>query len=349
MKKLSVSLLCLALCAALLCGCGPAAASSQTGPARYTIVWYDLFDTVTTVIAYCDSEEEFSAQMEALHADLLEYHRLYDIYNEYEGLNNLYTVNANAGSPVAVDEKILDMLQQAVELHRLTDGKVNIAMGSVLRLWHNAREAAAEGAPALPDAAALQAASTHTDIAKLLIDRKAGTVTLTDPAMRLDVGSCGKGYACEMAARAAKARGLASASISVGGNIRTIGTKPGDLQWTGGIQDPWDPESGGFLQAIFTSDLALVTSGNYQRYFELDGVRYHHLIDPDTLQPAGYFDSVSILCGDSGLADCLSTAVFCMPLAEGQALVEGLDGVEALWCLPDGSLVESSGWGQHVR
>ena len=348
MKKNFLRLLSLALCAALLCGCTPAA-SSQAGPARYSAVWYDLFDTVTTVIAYCDSQEEFDAQMEALHADLLEYHKLYDIYNEYEGINNLCTVNANAGSPVEVDDKILDMLQQAIETHQLTEGKVNVALGSVLRLWHDAREAAENGAPLLPDATELEAANAHTDITKLVLDREAGTVTLADPAMRLDVGSCGKGYACEMAARAAQSRGLASASISVGGNIRAIGTKPGNQSWTGGVQDPWNPESGGYLAAVYTSDLALVTSGNYQRYFELNGVRYHHLIDPDTLQPAGYFDSVSILCGDSGLADCLSTAVFCMPLAEGQALIESLDGVEALWCLSDGSMVESSGWGQHVR
>ena len=100
---------------------------------------------------------------------------------------------------------------------------------------------------------------------------------------------------------------------------------------------------------MFVTDAALVTSGDYQRYFMQDGVRYHHLIDPDTLQPANYFRSVSILCGDSGLADCLSTGIFCMPLEEGMALIERLDGVEAYWCLPDGSTVQSSGWDDHTR
>ncbi len=87
-----------------------------------------------------------------------------------------------------------------------------------------------------------------------------------------------------------------------------------------------------FGGAINMSDMALVTSGDYQRYFVVDGKRYHHLIDPDTLWPAAYFNGVTVLCPDSGMADCLTTGLFCMPLEEGQKLVETLDGVEAMWC-----------------
>lgn len=351
-------LLSAALCTALLAGCAlPGGASSlQSGLTRYSIVWYDVFDTVTTVIAYCETQEEFDAQMEALHADLKEYNDLYDIYNACEGLNNLYTVNRNAGiAPVQVDDRIIAMLQEAVELYHTTNGKMNIAMGSVLRIWHDAREAAeSSGDPQLPDPAALEAAALHMNIEDLVIDAEAGTVYLTDPEMSLDVGSCGKGYACEMAARAAQARGLASASISVGGNTRGIGTKPGGEPWLIGIESPWDPSlvygaESSYLDYMLITDQSIVTSGDYQRYFTVDGVRYHHLIDPDTLQPAAYYNGVSVLCGDSGLADCLSTGLFCMPLEQGQALVEGLDGVEALWCLPDGTTVESSGWAAFRR
>lgn len=363
-KRLGALALCAALLAALLAGCAP----QQTQPQlqRYQAVWYDVFDTVTTLQAYCTSQEEFDAQAEALHADLVEYHKLYDIYHEYAGVNNLCTVNANAGgAPVPVDDKILGMLEQAVQLHELTGGTVNVAMGSVLRIWHEVRDAADEEkaaaaaagtltedfepAVALPAQEALLAANEHTDIRGLVLDRAAGTVQLTDPALRLDVGSCGKGYACEMAAQAAQARGLASFSLSVGGNLRSAGLKPGENAWTGGVQDPFQPNANAFLQAVFVSDLALVTSGDYQRYFMQDGLRYHHLIDPDTLQPARYFRSVTILCGDSGLADCLSTAVYCMPLEEGTALIEAMNGVEAYWVLPDGSTVQSSGWAQHTR
>ena len=178
-------------------------------------------------------------------------------------------------------------------------------------------------------------------------DEEAGTVYYADPELQLDVGSIGKGYAVEQVARAAEARGLTSALISVGGNLRAIGHKPDGRAWTGGVENPWGGQD--ILAALeLPEGASLVTSGDYQRYFELDGVRYHHLIDPETRYPAAYFDSVTVLCSDSGLADGLSTGLFCMSLADGQSLVERLDGVEALWASPDGSVVTSSGWSAHT-
>ena len=143
------------------------------------------------------------------------------------------------------------------------------------------------------------------------------------------MGSVGKGYAVEMVCQAAQARGLTSALVSVGGNLLAIGKKPDGSQWTGGVENPWNASEvyttdSLFGAAINMSDMALVTSGDYQRYFVVDGKRYHHLIDPDTLWPAAYFNSVTVLCPDSGMADCLTTGLFCMPLEEGQKLVESL-------------------------
>ena len=175
------------------------------------------------------------------------------------------------------------------------------------------------------------------------------------PEMSLDVGSVGKGYAVEMVCRAAEARGLTSALVSVGGNLRAIGTKPDGSQWTGGVENPWNASevytntNSIFGSPVNMSDLALVTSGDYQRYFVVDGKRYHHIIDPDTLWPAAYYNGVTVLCPDSGMADCLTTALFCMPLEEGQKLVESLDGVEAMWCTPDKQATTSSGWDSHLK
>ena len=223
------------LCAGLLAGCtgkNPAGSSdgtaAQEGPQRYSTIFYDAFDTVTQVIAYCDSEEEFTRQMDALHADLLEYHQLYDIYNDYDGVTNIKTINDNAGTaPVQVDDKILGMLELARQMYNTTDGKLNIAMGSVLRIWHDYREAAGQTETdadnKLPSQEELDAAARHCDINNLVMDEKAKTVYLADPEMSLDVGSVGKGYAVEMVAQAAEARGLTSALISVGGNLRAIG------------------------------------------------------------------------------------------------------------------------------
>lgn len=361
-RRLISFLLSAALCLSLLAGCGSSSASSSSsadGPQRYSTIFYDAFDTVTQVIAYCDNEEEFNEQMNALHEDLLTYHKLYDIYNDYDGITNVKTINDNAGiAPVKVDDKILGMLELAQKMYDTTDGKLNIAMGSVLNIWHNYREAAEknenEADNTLPSQEELDAAAQHCDISNLVIDEDAKTVYLTDPEMSLDVGSVGKGYAVEMVAQAAEARGLTSALISVGGNLRAIGTKPDGSQWSGGIENPWNASevytsSSSYVGAVNMSDLALVTSGDYQRYFVVDGVRYHHLIDPATLWPAAYFDSVSVLTPDSGVADCLTTGLFCMPLEEGQAIVGSLDDVEAMWCTTDGQIITSSGWDNYAK
>ncbi len=327
-KRFVSALLTGALCLGVLTACGstqkPASSGVSADAQRYSTIFYDAFDTVTQVIAYCDSEEEFSRQMDALHADLLEYHRLYDIYNDYAGVVNVKTINDNAGvAPVQVDDKILGMLELARQMYDTTNGKLNIAMGSVLRIWHDYREAAEantnEADNKLPEQEALDAAARHCDISNLVIDENARTVYLSDPDMSLDVGSVGKGYAVEMVAQAAEARGLKSALISVGGNLRAIGTKPDGSQWSGGVENPWNASdvytaSSSYVSGVNMSDMALVTSGNYQRYYVVDGVRYHHLIDPDTLWPARYFDSVSVLSPDSGAATASPPACSVCPL-----------------------------------
>ena len=357
-RRLFTALASLALCLGLLAGCSSQPKTTVSDSAqRFTAYYFDVFDTMTQAIAYCDSQAEFDEQMEALHDDLVTYHRLYDIYNDYEGVNNIKTINDNAGvAPVKVDERIIDMLELAVKMYDTTGGKLNVAMGSVLAVWHDYREAA-EADPSdednrLPTQEELEAAAQHCDINDLIIDREAGTVYLADPEMRLDVGSVGKGYAVEQVCQAAKARGLVSLSLSVGGNLRSVGTKPEGQPWESGIVSPWDDSliynnSSSLLAVVESNDQAVVTSGDYQRYFMVDGVRYHHIIDPDTLWPADYFTAVTILCPDSGLADCLSTGIFCMPLEEGMALIESLDGVEALWCTKDGQVIKSSGFAQY--
>lgn len=352
--RMTAALLAAVLSLGLLAACKP-----KKELTRYTTIFYDVFDTVTQVIAYCESEEEFNTQMQALHQDLIVYNQLYDIYNDYDGVVNVKTINENAGkAPVQVDDRILSMLELAQQMYELTGGKINIAMGSVLGIWHDYREAAEQNASetdnTLPTQEELEAAARHCDINDLVIDEDAKTVYLSDPEMSLDVGSVGKGYAVEMVCRAAEARGLTSALVSVGGNLRAIGTKPDGSQWTGGVENPWNASdvytaSSSYVSGVNMSDMALVTSGNYQRYYVVDGVRYHHLIDPDTLWPARYFDSVSVLSPDSGAADCLTTGLFCMSLEDGQKLIESLDGVEALWCTPDGEVIQSSGWADHEK
>ena len=303
--------------------------------AQYSWLGWDAFDTITNVIGNAQSEEEWNSQMQAFHEDLLEYHRLYDIYNTYEGVVNLANVNEMAGKgPMQVDERIIALLQEAKAMYAQTNGKTNVAAGAVLSLWHDARTAGLENAQnaALPSEQALQQAAGHCNIEDLVIDEAAGTVELKDPAMRLDVGSIGKGYAVEQCARAAEQRGLASASISVGGNIRTIGLRADGTEWSLGVEDPRDQNSQTALYALsLPGGQSLVTSGDYQRYYTVNGEKYHHLIDLQTLYPARYWNSVTVIAPDSGLADGLSTGLFCMDYEQGRALAESLPGVEVCW------------------
>lgn len=328
----------------LLTGC----AQTSAEPKRYEQSFFDAFDTVTTVIVYDASEANAEKNLSRAHELLLEYHRLYDIYHTYDGMNNLCTVNQSAGgAPVAVDRRILDLLAFGKEMYAQTDGALNVAMGSVTELWRVCREAGLDDPAnaALPAAEELEKAARHMDIKDVLLDETAGTVQLTDPEMLLDVGALAKGYAVQRVIETLKNEGVTSLLLSAGGNVAAIGTRPDGTNWKVGVQDPY---SSGTLCVVNVDGLCLVTSGTYERYYTVDGVRYHHIIDPKTLYPSAYYDSVSVLCADSGLADALTTGLFCMPLEQGQALVASLDGVEALWVLPDGTQSMSAGFGVHI-
>lgn len=331
----------------LLCGCTAAPAkSNDTGLNRYEATFLTLFDTVTTIVGYAETEEAFTDTAQAFHDELLEYHQLYDIYNEYEGINNIKTINDHGWEhPIKVDQRIIDLLLFSKELYTQTEGRVNIAMGSVLRLWHDARETriADPSRAALPDQAALEQAAAHTDIDSIQIDVEESTVFLSDPEVKLDVGAIAKGYAVEQVCRNTPSGLL----ISVGGNVCPTGPKPESGQpWVVGIQDPEDPEQ--YLHTIYVEDVSVVTSGDYQRYFTVDGVPYHHIIDPDTNYPAGYWRSVTILCRDSGVADALSTALFTLPQEEGQALLDAFQA-EAMWVRQDGTILYSPGFQAYIR
>lgn len=349
-------LIALLLAVLLLVGCGGSVPSAPAAPQpeRYEYFTFDVFDTVTQVMGYARDREEWNRFMSVYHDILLEYHQLYDIYNEYPGVVNLAAVNKSAGGdPVEVDDRILDLLELAKEVYTLTDGKNNVAAGAVLRLWHEARTAGLDdpAQAALPDEEALREAALHCNMEDIVIDREAHTVQLLDPEMSLDVGSIGKGYATQRAALDMQAGGLEVAYFNVGGNGKAMGFKPDGSSWSSGVETPWkdDPTLPAYLDALNISDTCLVVSGNYQRFYTVDGVDYNHLIDFDTLFPADRFSSVAVLCADSGLADGLSTGLFCMDYEEGLALVESLEGVEAKWFYPDHSSRESSGWEGYVR
>ena len=330
-------LLCGVLALCLAVGAVGCASFAVAAPQRAS--WLDVFDTVTNLTVY-GGAADFAEKAELLHQRLTEYHRLFDIYHTYEGMNNLKTVNDKAGEAVSVDPRILDLLEYGLTVYELTDGRVNILFGAVLTQWHACRQAAltAPSDARLPYKADLQEANRHTAPSLLEIDREAGTVRLTDPKASLDVGAVAKGYAAELAAAyAATELGFTSALLDLGGNLRAIGDKGGQ-PFSVGVKNP-DPDGADpYLLTVGVANGAAVTSGDYQRYFEVEGKRYAHIIDPDTLYPATYVRAVTVLCPHSGLADALSTALFVMSVEEGLAILETVPDAAAVWVLADGSL-----------
>ena len=344
----------LSLCLALVCllGCFVSLTGCGKKKTKYTDYSFDFFDTVTTIIGYEANANDFAKNCVIIKEELKKYHRLYDIYNAYSNMNNLYTINQvvdGAHVEVEVDEKIISLLEYAKEMYTLTDGRVNVAMGAVLSIWHRYRTQGMDepSKATLPPETALNAAREHTNIDDLIINAEKNTVYLADPKMTLDVGAIAKGYAVEMVAQLMEDLGMTGYILNVGGNVRTIGTRPDGTPWHVGIESP-DEESDAYITHLKISDMSLVTSGSYQRYYIVDGVAYHHIIDPDTLMPGNRYLSVSILCQRSGYADALSTALFNMPLEAGQALIESLENVEAQWVLPDGSIQTSSGFSAYT-
>ena len=342
MAKRVISLVLLLTLLLSLASCG------ASGGPRYTRSNYKCFNTVSRAYSYGDiGEASFNSLMDEAFLLLEEYNKLYDIYFEYAGINNIKTINKNAGvKPVLVDERIIDLIEFGIEVYDLTGGEVNIAMGSVLKLWHDAREAAEDGVYYLPDAKALSDAGLHTDINDIIIDREKSTVYLADPLMSLDVGAVGKGYATEMVAKIIEERGYTSFALNFGGNIRLIGDIPttfGTRPFTIGITNP-NKDATGYAAEILVSDTSIVTSGDYERYYTVDGVNYHHIIDKDTFMPSAYFRSVTIIIKDSGVADALSTALFSMPYDVGYALIDSISGAEAMWITTDGNTYMTDGF-----
>ena len=340
----------LTIVVSLLSGCS--AQSTQSKEYRNTFITVDgveVFNTVFTVLAWEKSEADWTKHYEKIQELVLKYHKLFDYYNEYDGINNIKTINLNAGkAPVKVDKAIIDMLLLAKDLYEKTGKETNIAMGAVTEIWHNAREhnIASDGDVVLesdmiiPTMAELNAAGEHTDFNKLIVDAAASTVYLEDPLMKLDVGALAKGYATELIATEIKAFGMPNALISSGGNIKSVAPPdlPDKKDWGVGVTDPLNPQQT-IAGKVFKLDgnQSVVSSGDYERYFTYQGKRYHHLIDPKTWMPGDYFAQVTVVTDNSGVADFLSTTFFLLPYEDGVKLAEVLD-VAVAWVFKDGTL-----------
>ncbi len=346
------------LIGSLLSGCTSTKTESKSVTDSYSNTSLtEVFDTVFSFKEYSTNSELCVSHFKTSENILQNYTKLFDIYNDYEGINNLKTINDNAGiKPVEVDQVIIDLLDEAKKFYDYSNGEFDITMGSLLKVWHEYREEGIEKNDngelgEVPSKEELKEAASHSGWDKVEIDYDKKTVYITDKNVSLDVGGIAKGFATEKAATTMMNTDMTCGILNVGRNIRLIGTK--DTNWSVGIADPdGDPEgkyANGLVVLSFDKEESVVTSGDYERYYKAeDGNIYPHIVDPATMYPARFYRSVTIVTEDSGAADCLSTSLFTMSIKEGKELLkkyseESGNECDAIWIVEDDKTQDQEG------
>lgn len=325
---------------------------------KYTSNFFGTFDTVVYTVMYAENEEKAKEYNDYIEKRFNELHKEFDKYNNYPGINNCKTINDKAGlEAVKVSKELYQLIESAKNYYNEYSKEADISMGAVLNIWSDYRDLNKDLSPddnlseddLLPQKEDLENANKFSGIDHIILDPENMTVFIDNENTQIDLGAIAKGYAVELVANEVEKLGCDSLLISAGGNVKSIGHPHDGLRakWGIGIQNPdiLFPKEGqsNILDTIFVSGQSVVTSGDYQRYFIVDGKVYHHLIDKDTLYPGDYFRAVTLVTEDSGLADFLSTAIYLMPYDQGRHLVESLDGVDALWIMQDGSIEATKG------
>jgi thiamine biosynthesis lipoprotein len=272
-----------------------------------------------------------------------ELERLEALMSTWRQGSDLVRLNEAAGrQPVKVSQEVFDALRAAVEVGDATSGAFDVTFAALADIWkfdHDQDNT-------VPSAAAIQQRLPLVGYRSLVLDASARTAYLTRAGMRAHLGGIGKGIAVDRVASLLRARGLTSSMIQFGGDMYVAGM-PGTRQWRVGIQDPRGEDDRSFATMELT-DSAVSTSGDYERFFLKDGVRYHHIIDTRTGQPARGSRSVTIVADTSTTADALSTGVFVMGPAEGMALIERLPNVEGVIVSDRNEVLVSSGLKGHL-
>lgn len=321
-KALIAVMLCMAL---LLTGCQSKAVEPRK---QSTVVFY--FDTVVTITVYSNDENILSG----LDAECLRYENM--LSKTVEG-SDVWNINHAKGERVAVNEETRELILTALEFSRLSDGRFDITVEPCVSLW----DFTSEDRGTLPDADELAAAAEKVDWTKVDVNDEG---VLIPEGMSIDLGAIAKGYISDRIADYFVEKGVESALLNVGGNVRTVGLKPDGSNWRIGIQDPEGVRDQSIVGVATLGDNAVVTSGIYERGFILDDVVYHHILDPDTgWSVQNELAGVTIVAKEACTADALSTTVFAMGLEEGSEFIENFDGVDAIFVTRDGDISWTSG------
>ncbi|MBN1239050.1 MAG: FAD:protein FMN transferase [Gammaproteobacteria bacterium] len=286
----------------------------------------------TEVSAQLWHEDEAAGRR--LVADVLEeYRRIDGAMSTYRPDSEISTVNARAAAqPVEIGAELLGLIETSLELSAASGGAFDITYESVGYLYDfRARRR--------PSEADLAQRLDSIDYRHVVLDAAASTVRFLDDGVRINLGGIAKGHAVERAAAMLRAQGVRHALLNAGGDTRVVGDRRG-APWIVGIRHP---RADGVVTRLPLVDEAISTSGDYERFFEEDGRRYHHILNPATGRPTEGVLSVTVIGPDATITDGLSTTLFVLGAEAGLALIEDFEGYEAVVVEADGTLSYSSG------
>ncbi len=295
--------------------------------------------TLVTITSVARSE---TAAQAAATAGFFEIHRLEQLLSTWIPTSELSQVNTSAGvKPVRVSPETMTVVRRAIQAGEITNGGFNIAIGPAIEAWSVTDD------QRIPTESELDALRPLINLQAVQVDAGRQTIYLEKAGMRIDVGGIGKGYAADEAVEAMRKAGAVAGVVALSGDIKTFGRLPNGKMFPVGIQHP--REDGSVLVWIDLQDEAISTAGDYERFFERGGIRYHHILDPRTLQPARGCQSVTVIAREGIWADGLDTGIFVMGPERGMELVEQLPDVEAVIVDSEGHLLVSSGLKQRIR
>ncbi len=304
-------------------------------PAAARAEWHEREAAIMgTRIAVEVWHEDAAAAAGAIDAVIAEMHRIDALMSHYKPESQLSRVNREAATaPVPVDRELLDLVARSLEFSDLTGGAFDISYASVGYLYEYREHRR-------PTDAEIEAALPSVNWRLIEVDRQASTIRFHRPGMRIDLGGIAKGHAVDRGIAILQQRGIAHGNVTAGGDSRILGDRRG-RPWIVGIRHPDDPER--VIARIPLEDAAISTSGDYERYFDEDGVRHHHIIDPRTGRSAAGVRSVTVIGPEAILTDGLSTSLFVLGPERGLALVNARDDVDAVIVRVDGKVFYSKG------
>ncbi len=278
----------------------------------------------------------------AIQAGFDEIKRLERMLSTWVVSSELSQVNAEAGRhPVRVSPETFEVVAKSLEIARLTDGGFNIALGPAVEAWSVTER------QDIPTDGELHSLKDLVDWTTIELNHDENTIFLPRRGMRIDVGGIGKGYAADRAVMEMKQVGVVGGVVALSGDIKAFGLAPPGGGFPVGIKHP--RREGDVIAVIDLRDEAISTAGDYERFFERDGIRYHHILDPKTLQPARTCQSVTVIGKDGTVVDGLDTGIFVLGPERGMALVEQLPDIEAVIVDAQGRMEVSSGLRARLR